>query len=138
MKKRDRKAQVSMEYMIVIGFVTFVVLVLLIQSFFYRRQVENQVSTTQGEQIVKSIIDTSEQVYYVGKPTKTTLKVSMPDGIQSLDFVNGTVLMRIKTQSGISDITYPSKVNITGNLSSNPGIRYIKVESRGTYVWVYT
>lgn len=125
-----------MEYMVVIGFVTFIVMVLLIQSFFYKRQVERQVSTTQAEQIVKSIIDTSEQVYYVGKPTKTTLKVSIPDGVQSLDFVNGTVLMRIATQSGVSDITYPSKVNITGNLSANPGIRYIKVESRGTYVWV--
>lgn len=137
MKKRDKKAQVSMEYMIVIGFVTFVVLVLLIQSFFYKRQVEKQVETTQAEQIVRSIIDTSEQVYYVGKPTKTTLKVYMPSGVQSIEFPNGTLLMKIRTQSGISDITYPSKVNITGTLSPNPGIRYIKVESRGTYVWVY-
>lgn len=137
MKKRDKKAQVSMEYMIVIGFVTFVVLVLLIQSFFYKRQVENQVSTTQAEQIVRSIIDTSEQVYYVGKPTKTTLKVYMPAGVQSIEFPNGTLLLKIKTESGVSDITYPSKVNITGSLSPNPGIRYIKVESRGTYVWVY-
>ncbi len=139
MKKRG---QVSIEFMAIIGFVTFIALTMLIISQFYQRQVATQVETNQIDHLTRKIIEASESVYYLGEPSKTTIKANMPNHVESININNNEIDFKVKVAGGkTTDISYSSKVNLTGSISPAPGLKKIIVEAKcgdftGCYVQI--
>ena len=46
------------------------------------------------------------------------------------------VLFKVRTQSGVTDIHYSSSVNLSGSVSSSPGLKNIQIEAKEGYVWI--
>lgn len=130
------KSQVSVEYMLVMGFAALMTLPLLLIYYSYSSGASDSVATSQSLQIARKIVDASESVYYLGKPSQTTLKLSFPDKIQSIDLSNKEITMKIKTVNGITDIIQVSSVNISGNLPTSQGIHIITVKAEEGYVQI--
>jgi uncharacterized protein (UPF0333 family) len=131
------KAQVAMEYLIIIGFVALITVPLVIIFQQHSKSTSEEISSTEIYQISKRISDAAETVYYLGKPSKTTLKVYFPPGIGSIHLADNEIVFFMHTSMGTEDeIVIYSPVNISGNLTTHQGIHYISVENKGGYVWV--
>lgn len=135
-KKRYPKSQVSVEYMLVMGFAALMTIPLLLIYYTYSSDTSDSVSTSQAMQIARKIVDASESVYYLGKPSQTTLKLNFPDRIASTNLSNKEVVFKIKTKSGVTDIAQVSSVNITGSLPTTQGIHVITVKAEDNYVQI--
>jgi len=133
MKKRG---QISLEFIIIFGVTTMVVIALIGISFYYSRQVEDTINTNQINEIAKAIVDVAESMYYFGEPSKTTLKVYIPKGIKEITFDTNEINFRVKVKDGETDIFYPSPIPLQGIMSTGYGFRYIKIEAREGYVWI--
>ena len=130
------KSQVSVEYMLIIGFATVMTIPLLVIYYTYYSDSSDSVASSQALQIARKIVDSSESVYYLGKPSQTILKVNFPDKIYSTNLSNREVVFKIKTQNGITDIVQVSSVNISGSLPTTQGIHIITVKAEDGYVQI--
>ena len=130
------KAQVSVEYMLVMGFAALMTVPLLLIYYAYSANSSDTVTTGQAMQIARKIVDASESVYYLGKPSQTTLKLNFPDKIQSISLSNKEAVFKVKTINGVTDIVQVSAVNMSGNLPTSQGIHIITVQAVDNYVQI--
>lgn len=138
MKKRG---QVSIEFMAIIGFITFIALTMLIISQFYQREVATQVETNQVDHLARKIVEAAESVYYLGEPSKTTITGNLPEHIESVEINTNEITFKVRVAGGTTDISYTSNVNLTGSISPSPGLKRISVEAKcgdltGCYVQI--
>lgn len=129
-----KNAQVSVEYMMVMGFAALMTVPLLLIYYTYSSDSSDSVAASQAIQIARSIVDSSESVYYLGKPSQTTLKLNFPDRISSANLSNREVVFKISTRNGITDIVEVSSVNISGTLPKTQGIHIITLKADNGYV----
>lgn len=130
------KSQVSVEYMLIMGYATLMTIPLLLIYYAYTSDSRDVVATSQALQIARKIVDASESVYYLGKPSQTTLKLNFPEGIYSTNLSNKEVVFKIKTINGVTDIVQVSSVNMSGSLPISQGIHVITVKAEDGYVKV--
>ncbi|HLC62278.1 MAG TPA: hypothetical protein VJI52_04645 [Candidatus Nanoarchaeia archaeon] len=130
------KSQVSVEYMLVMGFAALITVPLLMIYYTYSADTADSVAVSQSMQIARKIVDASESVYYLGKPSQTTLKFNFPDRIQSTSLSNREVVFRIKVQNGLSDIVQVSAVNMSGALPTSQGIHIITIKADDGFVQI--
>ncbi len=134
-----RRSQVSMEYMLVVGFTLLLIVPILVLYGREKEAINNQVSMRQAENIARKIADSAETVYYIGKPAKTTLKVYMPQRVHSATVANNEIYFTINYGKLLADTpaAYCS-VNVTGNISTKPGIQYIEIAADDNVVNITT
>ena len=130
------KAQVSVEYMLVMGFAALMTIPLLIIYYTYSSDTTDTVAASQALQIARKVIDSSESVYYLGKPSQTTLKLTFPDRIHSINLSNREVVFKIKVKGGVAEIVQVSNVNISGSLPTSQGLHIITLTAQDGYVQV--
>lgn len=133
---RVLKSQVSVEYMFIMGFAALMTIPLLLIYYTYTSDSSDTVATSQALQIARKIVDSAESVYYLGKPSQTTLKLNFPERIYSTNLSNREVFFKIKTKNGITDVVEISSVNLTGTLPITQGIHIITVKAEEGYVQV--
>jgi len=132
-----KNSQISVEYMMIIGFVTVITIPLIIIYYTFTQESGDEITSTQILQVVKKVVDAAESVYYLGEPSQTTLKVNIPGNIASADLSYGyEVVYKVKTRSGTSDIVQNSNVNITGSLPINKGAYTITIKAISNHVEV--
>ena len=130
------KSQVSVEYMLIMGFATLMTIPLLLIYYTYTSDSSDSVATSQALQIARKIVDSAESVYYLGKPSQTTIKLNFPDGIVSTNLSNREVVFKMKLQSGVNDIVQVSSVNLSGSLPTSQGIHVITIKAEDNYVQI--
>lgn len=130
------KCQVSVEYMLVMGFATLMTLPLLLIYYTYTSDSSDSVATSQALQVSRRIVDASESVHYLGKPSQTTLKLNFPERIDSINLSNRELVFKVKTRNGITDIVQVSVVNMSGSLPTSQGIHIITIKADDGYVQI--
>ena len=129
-----KKAQVSMEFLMVIA-ITFLFTIPLIVLFMKESQsAGEQVSLSQVSQIARRIVGAAESVYAYGEPTSTVLKVYMPTGVNSSSISGNELIFVVNNQGSMVSIEEPATMNLSGNLSVNPGIHNIRVTAANNTV----
>ena len=130
MGKRGRtRAQVSLEFAIIMGFVTLL-LIPLITFFFYQvKETNDRVATEQAYIVAKQIVDEAETVYYMGAPSKSMIKAYIPNNVDSIVISGTSVVFKIKISGAISDVEAVSRVPLSGNINSAEGLRYIHINA---------
>lgn len=129
-----RKAQVSMEYMILVGFLVVITIPLILVYNTQYKGTSQQIISNQADQIGQKIIDTAESIYYLGQPSKTTIKVYMPQQVNDTLIMNNSLVFYVLSSGGASEVVKMSNVPIQGTLKSSAGMHYITMQSVGTYV----
>ena len=132
----DLKSQVSVEYMLVMGFAALMTLPLLIIYYTYSSDSSESVATSQALQVARRIVDASESVYYLGSPSQTTLKLNFPDRIYSTNLSNKELVLKIKTRNGLTDVVQVSAVNMSGALPTSQGVHVITITAQDNYVQI--
>ncbi len=127
-----------MEYVIIVGFILVIMIPLILIFYGHISSTNDQIITSQVDMIAKKVVDSAESVYYLGEPSKTRIKVYMPENVEQVTIYDKEIVFKVKTGSGLTDISQISSVNISGDILITPGIRYINIESKGDHVWVST
>ncbi|MBR9676288.1 hypothetical protein GOV05_04735 [Candidatus Woesearchaeota archaeon] len=132
-----KRGQVSVEYLLVMGFIFAMIIPLTI---IFLQQTENlnvNIALTTSSKVLKEIIDTSEQIYYKGAPSKTTIKVYFPERVKSVTISSREMSMLIQGyKQATHTVVYPSNVNISGSLDAFKGVHLIEIKSMGNYVLI--
>ncbi|MBI2452012.1 hypothetical protein HYV50_02955 [Candidatus Pacearchaeota archaeon] len=123
-----KRGQISVEYLIVISFVTFVALSILGIALFYSAEIKDSIKFSQLEQFAKKITSSAERIYYSGEPSRTTISAYLPEGVQAVTIQNKDIIFNVSTSSGTSVIAYSSNVPIQGTITPTPGVKKIKLE----------
>jgi uncharacterized protein (UPF0333 family) len=133
---RKKEGQISVEYLVIIGFVTVITIPLIIIYHNFTQESSEEISSTQINQISKKIVDAAESVYYIGEPSQTTIRLNIPENVVLVNFSSAKELVfRIKTSLGKeSDIVQSSSVNISGSLPIQKGSYLVTVKAMSNYV----
>ena len=130
-----KEAQVSVEYLIIIGFVTLITIPLILIYYTFTQESTDDINSVQIDQIGKKIVDAAESVYYLGEPSQTTIRVKIPPNVVLADLsADYEVVFRLKTKQGEVDIVQNSAVNITGYLPTNEGTYLITIRAQLNFV----
>jgi hypothetical protein len=136
-KMRDKnRGQISTEYLIVIGFVTFLIIGLLGVAFYYVGGIRDKIKENQLEGFAQKVISGAEIVYYAGEPSKLTIKAYLPSGVNEVQVLPKEIVFNLSKDTGTDLISFRSNVNLTGSLSNGEGLKRIilKAQSESTFV----
>jgi len=128
------KAQVSMEYLVIVGFVAVIVIPMIIIFYTYAGRTQDQIISNQVQKIGLKIDDSAEAVYYLGEPSRTKVRAYFPKNINSVTIGNNEIVFSVNTKQGIDQIVLYSTVPVSGSIDFHSGYHNINIQSRGSYV----
>ena len=135
----SKRSQISFEYLIIMGFVTFVIIGIMAVALFYSGGIKDRIKMTQMTNCANKIISSAESAFYAGKPSKATITCYIPEGIVNIEIDNEMELIfTIQTSTGKSATSFASNVRLV-NVSSmaelaSPGSRKIMLEAQNEWV----
>ena len=127
MINRGKRGQIGTEYMIVVGFIVFFVLLILGAALIYSSQIDDSIKTRQIEQFAGKIISSAESVKYAGEPSMSTISVYLPSNVRGIQIAGREIAIDFVTSSGLNRVSYLSKVTMIGGISSVYGVKKIRV-----------
>ena len=127
---KKKRAQVSVEYLIIVGFVVAVLIGIISLAFFYSGTIKDRIKMTQINNFVNKIISTSESVFYAGEPSKATISVYLPENVKNIEILEDTLFISVQTSSGLNKIGFPSNVPISGALYNNEGLKRVQISAQ--------
>lgn len=134
MLKRDRESklkhsQISMEYIIILGFVMIVIIGILGTALFYSGSIKDRIKIIQVNNFANKIITTAESVYYYGEPSKSTISVYLPEGVKEITISQNNLFITTQVSSGLEKSSFSSEVPIDGVISTSSGIKKIVIRA---------
>lgn len=123
----NSKSQASIEYLIIIGFVTFILIGILGIALYYSGSIKDRIQSMQIGDCAGKIVESAESVYYSGYPSRTTITCSLPENVKSIDILENSLIITYGTSSGISKTAFTSNVPISGNITQFSGTRKIRI-----------
>jgi uncharacterized protein (UPF0333 family) len=124
-----KRGQISTEYMIVVGFVIFFIILILGVALFYSAKINDNIRMRQIEQFSSKVISSAESVHYAGEPSKSTISVYLPKGVTGLSILENEIAVNYTSSSGVNKIVYSSKVPLEGEISTVDGVKKIKISA---------
>ncbi len=135
MKKRGKsKAQISMEFLLVIGFAFLMTIPLIVIFYQQSESLTTDITASQIDKVASEIRDAADEVYYLGPPSKKTITVYFPEGIKQVNITNNTITFVVSSSGGNFDLVKWAATNLTGTLKTHKGIHQVTVEAQNTAV----
>jgi len=124
-----RKAQVSMEYLAIFSIAFMMTIPLII---IYAVQTQNAQADITNAEIYRSaskIMDSAEEVYFMGDPAQKTLDVSFPKGITEVLIYENSIIFNITSGELQYELAIDTIANLTGSIRSHDGPHIITFTS---------
>ncbi len=132
--KSARSGQVGIEYLVLVGFLISAIIPIIYYATQQSYVTRDQLITSQMERIAQEIENACNLVFSYGNNSKLTLKLYFPDGIKSITISGKQIEYIYYTSSGEAAVYSYPLVNLSGNISTLPGLHEIIVINRGNYV----
>ena len=120
--------------MLIFGFAMMVIVPFIFYFFLYTEGPNREASANQALIVARRVVDNAEVVYSLGEASRTSLRVYIPTSVSGSMIVDNAVIFQVSMSGGMSDVAYPSQVNISGTLPNSSGVFMIHLESLGDYV----
>ncbi|HIG52004.1 hypothetical protein CXT76_01275 [Candidatus Parvarchaeota archaeon] len=129
---QKKRGQISTEYLIVVGFVTFVVIGIMAVAYFYMGSIRTSMLLSQVTNFANKVISSGEEVFFSGEPAKVTVKAYLPEGVQQIRFIEDQIVFDVLTDSGLNVIAFSSDVPIIeapSSITTFQGLKNVKIEA---------
>ncbi len=112
MKNRNRKGQVSVELLIILGVVMMLVMPSLFSVYFKTTRANEQLSVNQADMAASRI---ANSISLVGAASGSSLisQVIMPANVKKIEIGNNEVVITLQTQNGVTSIVKSAPYNAT-------------------------
>ena len=131
---KNSRAQISVEYLILIGFIITVVIVLSGAGLVYSANIKDQIRIKQIQTAANKIIHASEEVFYAGEPSKIPITIYLPSGINNITIEERSLIFNFETNTGTNTISFESAVPLTGIVQKSEGLKKIQVVAQSNDV----
>ena len=140
-----KRGQISIEYLMITGFVVFLVISILGIALLYTASVKDELKFNQLERFAIKVISNAERVFFEGEPSQVTINAFLPSGVQSIyvdiDVPNDeyTLVFNLSSGSGESVIGFSSDVPIMLiglNISTSEGLKRLEIKAIATEVTI--
>lgn len=135
-----KKAQASMEFLILMSFLTFVIISIIGIGFYYSSTINDRIKSSQVANFGNKVISASEVVFYAGEPSKSTISAYLPEGVSDLEIIENSLIITYTLSSGINKRAYPSNVpmveNSSAQISQYSGIKNIVIVANSSHAIV--
>jgi len=129
-----KRGQVSVEYLVVVGFVTMVVIGILGVAIVFSGTIRDRIRITQIDNFANKVISVSESVFYAGEPSKATVFGELPEGVTDIEISENSLIVSVSTDTGQNKLMYVSKVPMQGSISPGGGTKKVSVVANEDYV----
>ena len=120
------RAQVSVEYLMVIG----VALVIVLPLFYYAiSESTNNIKLNQAEDAVNTIAKAADSVYSLGPGTKKYVDIVIPGGVEQSAIDGNAIKLKVSLFGSVADIYSKSKANLIGGVPLVSGPHRISIEA---------
>ncbi len=133
---RTKRGQLSTEYLILVGFISFLVISILGFSLFYTSSVQDSLRFSNIAQFSNKVLTSAESVFYAGEPSRTPITAYLPSGVTSLDVLDNELVFYLETSSGPAVVSYRSNVPLQGSISHREGVKRLTLEAKQTFVLI--
>lgn len=135
MKKRGKnKAQVSLEFLMVMGFAFLMIIPLTIIFYQQSATIDQEITAGQVDKVASEIRDAADEVFYLGAPSKKTVTVYLSEGVQSISISGSRIVFTVSSPGGDYEVVKWSAGNVSGSIQAHKGIHVVTVEAFDTYV----
>ncbi len=128
------RGQTSMEYLLVVAFAFFLLIPIILITMSQSARFSSDVTAAQVQKIGNELLDTINSVYYSGPPTKRTLKLYFPNGINNLAFEQSRIVFTVQGTGTTYEYALYAATNISGTIKPFSGIHTITITAGDTYV----
>ncbi|MBN2458665.1 hypothetical protein JXB28_00110 [Candidatus Woesearchaeota archaeon] len=128
-KVQASKAQVSMEFLMIIGIALMMTFPLIIIFFQQQENVQTEIGASQIDKVASEIRDAADEVYYLGAPSKKTVTVYMPEGVKSISITSNKMVFEVEAPGNDYELVKWSVANLTGALQDYSGVHHVSVQS---------
>lgn len=126
-----KRGQVSIEYLMLISFVTFAIITALGLSYFYAGGIRESVKFNQIESFSNQLVSLAESVHYAGEPAVTTMQGYLPEGIEAIEIRDNLIIFNVTTDTGLNVLSYESNVMLkNGTISSGGGTKILRLAAK--------
>lgn len=123
---KNKNAQISMEYLVIMGFVTFIIIGLFGVAFIYSGGTKDQIKINQLSNFANKVISTAENVFFRGEPSKATITAYLPENIEEITISEEGLFFTIHTNTGKNIISFSSDAPLSGSLTIIKGLKRIQ------------
>lgn len=134
MRRIEKRGQIGTEYLIVVGFVTFAIMTTVVLAFFYSNQTKDKIRLNQVENFANQLINSAEAVFFAGEPSKDTVKLYLPEGVENVQISGSDIIISTRTSSGVNVRAFESKVPLYGVITPGEGIKRLSLEANATHL----
>lgn len=117
----SKRGQSGVEYLIIVGFVTFAVLFIFSIAIVYSNSINDNLRINQMENFANQLISSSESVFFAGEPSQIVIKLYLPKNVEELQISGNEIVFTIETSNGLNTRSYRSKVPLDGSITNSPG-----------------
>lgn len=134
----EKRGQISLEYLMVVGFVVFVVILLLGLAIFYTATAQDSIALNQLTNFANKILNSAETVYFAGEPSRLTITTYLPEGVNEFSIQENSLVFNISTSSGITLTVFPSSVPLDTSSTFNlvEGVKRLQIVATSSNVLV--
>lgn len=129
-----KKGQTGTEYLVIVGFVTFAVMVIVAIAFVMSNSTKDNLQLKQADTFALQLINSAESVFFAGEPSKTTIDLYLPEEVKNITIEQYQIVMEIELSSGKNIRGYGSRVPLNGSVSARGGSKEILLEATELYV----
>lgn len=129
-----KRGQISIEYLIIVGFIAFIVLVVVGMALYYSSTIRDTINSNEISDYASKIVSSAESVYYSGEPSKLTVSTYLPQQVADVQIIENSIVISYTTRAGTAKIGFTSNVPITGTLTARPGIHKISLVAQANGV----
>ncbi|MCX6748537.1 MAG: hypothetical protein NT076_02945 [Candidatus Pacearchaeota archaeon] len=133
-----KKGQISIEYLMIMGFVTFVIVGILSLGVFYSSTITDKIRMNYVGNFANKVITSSESIFYSGKPAKVTIFAYLPDGVKQIEIEENDITFWVASASGENKISFSSSVPISGAINHFKGLKKITISAQQNYAEIST
>ncbi len=129
-----RKAQYSLEVVLVVSALLFSLMVVLVLQTNVFGTINNEMRAATVTTAIDQVLDASETVYKQGTGATTQVKVKIPANVETSRITGGVVGYTLDEKGKNSTIVKETTIPINGSLPTNEGTYLLTVRSEKDFV----
>ena len=131
-----KRGQISTEYLMIVSFVVFFIIVVSGIAFFYASEIRETIKFRQIESFSNKTTSLAESVYFSGEPSRTTMTGYLPEGVVNIEISGNDIIYDVSAIGGEAKIAYSSSVALEGNITTNSGVKKLYLTARTNDVMI--
>jgi hypothetical protein len=130
-----KRGQIAVEYVTIMGFALLLTIPLIVIFYSNTESSQDRVDVAQAERIVRRLAETADHMHNLGEPSFTTVRAYIPEGVSSITIQDQSIIFTIEREGNLQgEVVGVSQADLSGSISAEPGIHYIRIEAVGDEV----